>query len=139
VGSGIQIHDFNAEILENGLFWTTAIPSGVQVSPGSGQATMHVTGVDLEDYFDLANALRDGPSVPGEASVEVIWKDQKRRVSIRDETNQFAGQFVENHAQMSFTARTANFIFNSDPIGTSRSLFAEVGHERNGVFFPNSG
>jgi hypothetical protein len=139
VGSGVQIHDFNAEILENGLFWTEAIPPGVEAAPNSGRAVMHVTGVDLEDYFNLANALQDGPSVPGEASVEVIWDDLIRRVELRDETNRFTGRFVENHARMAFTASTSEFVFESDPIGTSGSLFAEVGQERNGIFFPGPG
>ena len=59
------------------------------------------------------------------------------RFNLRNTDNQFAGDFVQNTAQMEWSAHEANFDFQSDPINTSASVFAVVGHERNGVFFPN--
>jgi hypothetical protein len=47
----------------------------------------------------------------------------------------FAGEFVRNTAQMQWTATVGDFVFESDAIGTSSSSYAEIGQERNGVFF----
>jgi hypothetical protein len=48
----------------------------------------------------------------------------------------FAGEFVRNTAQMKWTATVGDFHFVSDRLATSSSSFAEIGHERNGSFFP---
>jgi len=48
----------------------------------------------------------------------------------------FAGEFVRNSAQMEWSAAGGDYTFVSDPIATSSSSFAEIGHERNGSFFP---
>jgi hypothetical protein len=37
---------------------------------------------------------------------------------------------------MEWTATVGDYTFVSDPLATSSSTFAEIGHERNGVFFP---
>ncbi len=48
----------------------------------------------------------------------------------------FAGEFVRNTAQMEFSAAVGDYTLVSDPMATSTSSFAEIGHERNGSFFP---
>jgi hypothetical protein len=48
----------------------------------------------------------------------------------------FAGEFVRNAAQMEWTATVGDLVFRSAPLATSSSSFAEIGHERNGSFFP---
>lgn len=48
----------------------------------------------------------------------------------------FAGEFVRNSAQMEWSAAVGDYTFVFDPIATSSSSFAEIGHERNGSFFP---
>ena len=48
----------------------------------------------------------------------------------------FAGDLVCNSAQMGWSAAVGDYTFVSDPIATSSSSFAEIGHERNGSFFP---
>jgi hypothetical protein len=45
------------------------------------------------------------------------------------------GQF-RNSAQMEWSAAVGDYTFVSDPIVSSSSSFAEIGHERNGSFFP---
>jgi hypothetical protein len=44
------------------------------------------------------------------------------------------GQFIRNAATMEWSATTPHYEFVSQPAATSSSLFAEIGHERNGVF-----
>jgi hypothetical protein len=48
----------------------------------------------------------------------------------------FAGEFVRTNAQMEWSATVGDFTLVSDPIVTSTSSFAELGHERNGSFLP---
>jgi len=76
---------------------------------------------------------------PGSVSFRVVWSGVGQRVNIRntDPTyGGFAGEFVRNAAQMEWTATVGNYTFVSDPLATSSSAFAEIGHERNGSFFP---
>ena len=57
-----QVHDFDPG-LDNGLFWTVPIDkSSLKVSPGSGRASLVVKDLDMEDYFNVINALQDGTS-----------------------------------------------------------------------------
>jgi hypothetical protein len=46
------------------------------------------------------------------------------------------GEFVRNAAQMEWTAVVGDLTFVSDPLATSSSSFAQIGHERTGSFFP---
>jgi hypothetical protein len=121
-----------------------AIPDGaVQVHPGAGEAELHVADLPIEDYFNLPNALRDGHEVDATVSFDVVWSGPvTRRVSITDGTNgdQFAGQFEEDHATVTWSASNElGFSFHSNPGDFSTSAphraFAEVGHEENGAFF----
>jgi hypothetical protein len=38
-------------------------------------------------------------------------------------------------ATIAWSARQAGFTFQSDPAATSKTVYAELGHERNGVFY----
>jgi hypothetical protein len=72
-------------------------------------------------------------------SFTVIWSGVDERLNIRNDDpvyGGFAGTFIRNTAQMDWTATVGDFTFVSDPLATSSSSFAEIGQERNGVFFP---
>jgi hypothetical protein len=145
-----QLHDFNpgfgAPVNAAGdrTFWTVAIPAAdVQfVNPGAGKAELKVTDLVLEDYGSVGNALKDGPSVPATASFDVVWTgDVTRHVNVtrQDSANAFAGEFAETRATVSWSASEAGFTFTSAPAATSKSVFAQTGHERNGSFLPSAG
>ena len=141
-----QIHDFNpgfgAPVNPAGdrTFWTVAIPSAeiLKDNPGAGKAEMKVTNLPIEDYFNLGNALKDGNSVEATVSFDVVWTgDATRHVNETDATNQFAGEYAETQATVTWSGSNADgFSFTSDPANTSTSHFAETGHEHNGIFFP---
>ncbi len=142
-GPGPQIHDLNpTPAPPTGLFWTTEIPAhGVQVHLGKGTASMVANDVPILDFGDIVNALFGGgpPPTPGTVSFRVDWGGVGERVKIRNEDpvyGGFAGQFILNSARMAWTATAGDFTFVSAPLGTSSSSFAEIGHERNGSFFP---
>ena len=142
-GPGSQIHDLNPSTFPpTGLFWTLEIPDqGIQVQPGKGFASMEANNVPILDYGNIVNALFGGgpPPTPGHVSFRVRWSGVTERVNIRNEDpvyGGFAGNFIRNTAQMEWTATVGDFRFVSAPLATSFSSFAEIGHERNGSFFP---
>jgi hypothetical protein len=153
-GPGSQIVDLNPGIAPSGLFWTMAVPpeSVRVVDPGDdggadddsnddfdGGATVRLRNVAVTDFHDFGNALFGGgpPPVPATLSYEVRWSRQGEVARITNEEQGFTGKYVRNQAQMEWAATSGDFSYRSGPASTSSSVFAEVGHERNGSFFPN--
>jgi hypothetical protein len=139
-GPGNQIHDLNPTTFPPvGLFWTIQISddrqgdndNGVKVQLGAGNATLQVSNAPVLDYGDTTNALFGGgpPPVPGVVSYKVVWNGVNQRINVRN-TNPtyggFAGEFVRNVARMEWTAKVGDLLFESDPLVTSSSSFAEL-------------
>jgi hypothetical protein len=142
-GPGAQIHDLNPSTFPpTGLFWTLQVPAeGIDVQLGKGSASMKAKDVPILDYGDIGNALfGGGPApIPGTVSFNVVWSGVGQRLNIKNTDpvyGGYAGEFVRNTAQMEWTGKVGDLAFVSDPIETSSSEFAEIGHERNGSFFP---
>ena len=94
----------------------------------------------VSDFFTIPNNLLHGaivPPVPATVSFVIHWGGTGNRVKLRDPVNGFDGEFVENSASMIWSASSSGLSYQSGGEDTSVSVFAEVGHERNGVFFPN--
>ena len=98
-------------------------------------ASFQASNVDVEDYHDVVNALLDGPEVDGEVSWDIRWSHPMGRTKIRDVQNGFAGDFVQNVAQIAWAGMTDTATYVSDPAATSVNEFSLLAHERNGVFF----
>ena len=142
-GPGNQVHDLNPTAFPPvGLFWTTEIPiAGVDVQLGKGSASLQASDVAILDYGFIPNALFGGgpPPVPGTVSFKVVWSGVNERLNIKNDDpvyGGYEGEFVRNSAQMEWSAAVGDYTLVSDPIVTSSSSFAELGHERNGSFFP---
>jgi hypothetical protein len=137
------------------VFWTAVIPdSDVQIEPGAGRAEMHVRNLAILNYYSptgfVATSFAVGPqwqttSVPATTSFDVVWNGPvTRRVNVKDTVNDFAGEFNENQATVTWSAQSSSgFSFTSNPGNFSTSVpgnfFAQVGQERNGNFFPGGG
>jgi hypothetical protein len=141
-GPGKQIHDLNPTGFPPvGLFWTIEIPiGGIDVRVEQGSASMRAFNVPILDYGDIPNALFGGGSapVPGSVSFKVVWSGVEEKIHIRNTDpvyGGFEGEFVHNSAQMEWRATVGNFTFESAPLATSSSSFAEIGREQNGSFF----
>jgi hypothetical protein len=148
-GSESQIHDFNPgitdfdpDVVDTGLFWTSCIdPHDVDVTPGTGRATMSVRDLAMPDYFNWPNAAVLGAlegTEPGVVSFHIEWaksKDRRRFSHGAGTPDQWRATVVLNEARAEWEGETARARYVSDLLATSHSLFAEVGHERNGVFF----
>ncbi len=144
------------------VFWTAVIPDDdVQVHFGDGTAEMHVQNLAVFNYFAPGGGAGNvslGPNwqtaaVDATVSFDVVWNGPVTRdVRVRDTTYGFAGHFLENQATVSWSAQSSSgFSFSSNPGDFSTSLpevpgvngvtqplnfFAQIGHERNGIFFP---
>ena len=140
MGLTSQVHDFNPGIQENGLFWTTPIdPDSVRVDVEDGTASLHLRELDVEDYGNVVNALQDGQSKPATVSLDASWgnaADSDLQVTVRNGKQAFRGEYVRNSATLVWSATEAGFAFQSDSLASG---FAEVGEERNGVFFQRGG
>lgn len=101
-----------------------------------GVNTVKASRADVEDYFNIPNALLGPtPPIPASVSFELRWSGVTKRVHLRDETNHFVGDYIEDMATLRWSAKEEGFHFVSDPANTSTTVFAEIGSERNGVFF----
>jgi hypothetical protein len=107
---------------------------------------MHVKDLALMDWKTNPNSISGGkllgPGVPATVSYEINWSGVTRKVKVRDAKNGFAGLFKETGATMAWSASQKKqfdspdgFTFVSDAAKTTKTAFAEIGHERNGVFF----
>jgi hypothetical protein len=75
---------------------------------------------------------------PGVVSFYVEWaksKDRRRFSHGAGTRDQWRADVVINEAKAKWEGETAEAHYVSGPLRKSRSLFAKVGHERNGVFF----
>jgi hypothetical protein len=157
---GPQIHDFNPGIptsgFSRGLFWTQHIPiDSVTVNLGNATASLELTGLPVKDFFNVRNSFlnflppnQQPPGVvrpvPAFLDLSMRWNGKKAHVDVTDfedtdltSNHRFVGAFIEDTAtiQWSVTVPTVNFEFRSDSTKTFESEFAEIGRERNGVFF----
>ena len=112
----------------------------VEVDLTNGTARMKAIKVPIYDYGTLQNALFVGnnpPPVPGWVSFKVVWQGGTASVPVSstDPTKGiFSGTFAQCMAQMEWQAQAGDFSFESDPLETSSSTFAEIGQETNGVY-----
>jgi len=141
-GGTQQLHDLNpTQFPPVGLFWTVPIPvSGVEVDLENGTALMKASWVPIYDYGTIENALLMGsnpPPTPGWITFKVIWRGATASVPVNstDPTKGiFAGTLADCMAQMEWTAEAGDFSFQSDPLETSKSSYAQIGQETNGSF-----
>ena len=90
----------------------------------------------MKDDFDFENAVVGGANpAPGRVSFRVEWNATGPINEIDNAAQQFRGTFRNASAQMEWSARSVDFDFVSAPIGTSESVAAELGVERNGSFY----
>jgi len=134
--------------------WNAAIPIGsVQFDLENEEATLNVKNVLVFDGFTVPNSLNTfhplGHANAVFNSLKMKWRGTTNKRSVRDCADAFRGDFLENAATIEVTATTPpapartcpptparnGFRFVSDPANTTVSHFAQIGRERNGIFF----
>ena len=139
----MKLHDFNPGVAPSGLFWTIPLAEdAVVLSPDGREVTLVARDLALLD--DVVRPVPD--TVPATASFRIEWKGkkaQKRRgrglkVPATDAAA-FLGRFRKAKATATFSGAIDGFSFQSDPAVPTKSRWALVGTERNGVFLSEDG
>ncbi len=133
---GPQVHDFNPGTAPSGLFWTQAVSEEtVQNESDEATASFNVTDLPEQEFFNLANALQGGSSVPATVSFSMRWVGASPPIEFTNVAQGFTGTFTVSTVTIEWSARTAGFQFVSDPAETTVMVAGIMGEERNGVFF----
>ena len=95
-----------------------------------------MSNLEVEDYFTFENSLTEAiPEIVAEVSFNMQWSGVIERIKFRNPAQGFAAEFARTSATVQWSAETQLAEFESDPTSTT-TVYAEIGHERNGVFFP---
>ena len=133
-----QTHDFNPGNTQSGLFWTTVIePESVHVDPGTGTAVYELRDAHPKDYITFENAiLGNGPSPrPAVVSFKVQWTATGAVQNFDNPTQKYRATVRDASAQMEWSARSDDYEFQSAPLASSMTDFAQLGEESNGSFY----
>ena len=87
----------------------------------------------MPDYHDFVSSVTGGIPDPGIVSFRAEWLRSLDRHHYSNAARGWEGTFVTNHSTCHWSGRTAKAEFHTDTVDPE--IFAEVGHERNGVFF----
>lgn len=134
----VQVTNIDPGNVPGGVFWTIPVhPDSIDIDLGDGEASFKLSHLVSKEFVTFENDLLHGPTVPATASFAVEWSGVIKRVKVRNAAEGFIGQFAVTHATLEYSASVPahDFEFVSDPAATSISVFAQIGHERNGVFF----
>jgi hypothetical protein len=117
------------------LFWTVAIPPGsVAFNFDAATASLDVSHLKIDDYHDVVNALTtDIDLAHGTIDIDLDWSGALSRGSFTNTAHKFDIDFIRGAATLSWAAQEPGFEFVST--STNPGGFAEIGKERNGVFF----
>jgi len=141
VGPGVftanQIHDYEPGIQSNGVFWTVAVsPAALQHDLGRGTASFRLKNYPIKDWTDFAQSLAQLTSRPAVVSFDLRFLEPDKRYTVKNESEQFVYDFVTTKSTIVWSADQDDFHFVSDGPDPSKSVFASLGRERNGVYFP---
>ena len=147
-------HSYDPGVSESEVFWTTEVPqSSIHVDLHDEEATLHLRNVLVFDAFTVPNSLDPHHPIPKVNAVinslRIKWSGTINRRTHTDCVDAFRGTYIEDSATIQVIATTPpapatacpprparnGFRFVSDPAATSISHFAQIGRERNGVFF----
>ena len=141
--SSPQIHDYEPGISPTGVFWTVPVPNdAVQVHQGAGHAVLEMTDMPIHDFFDFVNSVTHAiPPDDATVSFRVEWTVDGPWRTTDNPAEDFQFRFRESvapdGASIVWSSQNANgFSFQSDPAEASINLYANLGRERNGVFYP---
>jgi hypothetical protein len=142
----LGLHSYDPGIAPTLALWVIAIPEGAAKSDlNDGRAELHLRNIcSVFDAFSVPNSLT--PAHPlgnivsaAIESLDLTWSGITRSIiGFSDPVNQFSGDFFETSASINVTVQTQKstghgFRFVSS--ATTTVNFAQIGRERNGVFF----
>jgi plastocyanin len=133
-----QTHDYNPGLSSTGVVWTIAAPGdSLAVDGRNGAASARFSNLAMLNHHTIPNVLQGDARapVPGAVSFELRFQTVPKPFTVTDaQARGYAGEFNEASALLAWSAKQDDFQFTSDRIESSSSLFAMMGHERNGVY-----
>jgi hypothetical protein len=152
LGPNNSLHSYDPGLSESEVVWTTEIPEGsIDFDFHQEEASLHVRNVLVFDTFTVQNSL--DPHHPMSKvnavinSLRIDWSGTITRRSHTDCVDAFRGDFFENSATIEVVATTPAMPASACPPRMARNgfrfvskettlvHFAQIGRERNGVFF----
>jgi hypothetical protein len=129
----VQLHDFFGGIQPSGLFWIVQVPDdALEIEDDTAELNVEHASV-LDDFQFLAPS-----AVPATVSIHMKWTATgavehfvPQSSDPTDPTN-FAAEFRQAVATGTFSGSELGFSFTAN--ASSEGVFAEFGHERNGLF-----
>jgi plastocyanin len=120
------------------VVWTLTVPDDrISFDARNGTASVHMGDLAMMDHHSIPNVLQGDAvtPVPGTVSFDLRWKASPKQFAVTDsQARGYTGEFAEAGALLSWSAKQDGFQFTSDSLESSSSLFAMMGHERNGVY-----
>jgi hypothetical protein len=108
----------------------------VQANPQQGRAELQLDHVRIPDFGSIPNSLMHKPPIGrGLLSLRLRWHGGGQVEQIHDTTNDFGGRFVHGPASIKFHVQEGDFSYTAAS-GGQTTVYAAVGRETNGVFFP---
>jgi hypothetical protein len=139
-GFSVQVHDYNPGIAPSGLFWTVPIPDDALSFRG------RTARLELEDFPVVDSRVFLGTTEePARVTLDVTFTGEGKVHEFRSGSSDpadptaFAGRFRFGRARGRFSGGNASGLRFRSSVATSDGLFAEIGHERNGVFLGSHG
>lgn len=129
----MQLLDFNGAIQPSGLFWIVQVPDdALEIEDQTAELNVeHASVIDDFQFFAPGG-------VPATVSIHMTWTAsgavehfQPQSSDPTDPTN-FAAEFRPAIATSKFSGSELGFSFTAN--ASSEGIFAEMGHERNGLF-----
>jgi len=137
-----QVHDFNAGIGSNGLFWTVQVPDDAVTISGD-TLTISLKNQPLQDTltFPVPGVTNPGTAgIPATVSFTITYQKsghpRQVRPTSRDPLSPFnwAGEMWTATNSGTFSVAYADGTFSAQGSFSSGANFGEVGTERNGSF-----
>jgi hypothetical protein len=107
----------------------------VRVNFEDGSATLEVEDQSVFDFGSIPNALNNGTHVTATVSYAITWHTIKKRRQVHNSTLHVAGTFLDTDARIEWSGRNANGFHFTASSHDQQAVIAQLGHERNGVFF----
>jgi hypothetical protein len=133
-----QLHDLNGGVLPSGLFWTVALSRAqVRFSMSDQRAVMQVRGLPLIDTFSFFSPH----DTPATADFRVEWRATGPALArgsgsevAPDDPAAWLGEIAPSLSTFTCSASEIGFDFECHDGSSAPLGYAQIGHERNGVF-----
>jgi hypothetical protein len=133
------VHDFNAGIAPNGLFWIVQIPDDAVVVTDN-TLTIHLKNVAVIDQLQFPAPVAGLPGIPATMSFDITYtksgKPRQVQPTSADPLSPFtwAGEMWMATNAGTFSVRSQDGSFSAKGSFSSSGNFGEMGTERNGSF-----